>query len=107
VSLAIQGLSESISSLNGYFCHRLPPDGAGPLKKETAMGKFKMTLDDVVLDMRDRGMKMGKKTLADAIESGYFPFGKVISIGANGVRNILIMRKDYENWADQYLKEGT
>lgn len=70
------------------------------------MGKFKMTLDDVVLDMRDRGMKMGKKTLADAIESGYFPFGKVISTGANGVRNILIMRKDYENWADQYLKEG-
>jgi hypothetical protein len=52
-------------------------------------------------------MKMGKKTLADAIESGYFPFGKVISTGANGVRNILIMRKDYENWADQYLKEGT
>ena len=48
-----------------------------------------------------------REAMKDAIESGYFPFGKVISIGANGVRNILIMRKDYENWADQYLKEGT
>lgn len=70
------------------------------------MGKFRLTLNDVVLDMRERGLKMTKKTLADAIESGYFPFGKVISIGDNGVRNILIMRKDYEDWVDRYLKEG-
>jgi hypothetical protein len=71
------------------------------------MSKFRLTLADVCRDMRKRGMSMTATTLADGIEAGVFPFGKVISISDGGIRNILILTKDYEAWADHYLKEET
>lgn len=63
----------------------------------------RMTLADVCKDMRTRGMKMTNTTLAAAIEQGVFNFGKVISESETGRRNIIIMRKDYESWAKEYL----
>lgn len=66
------------------------------------MQKQKMTLRDVCIDLRLRGAGMTQKTVADGIESGSFPFGKVLSV-TNGRRHILILRRDYETWADKYL----
>lgn len=71
------------------------------------MTKFRLTLADVCRDMRKHGVKMTAKTLADGIEAGVFPFGKIISVSDGGIRNILILTKDYEAWADHYLKEET
>lgn len=71
------------------------------------MGKFRLTLEDVCRDMRKHGVKITAKTLADGIEAGVFPFGKIISVSDGGIRNILIMAKDYEAWADHYMKEET
>lgn len=71
------------------------------------MTKFRLTLADVCRDMRKHGVKMTAKTLADGIEAGVFPFGKIISVSEGGIRNILILTKDYEAWADHYLKEET
>lgn len=66
------------------------------------MLKPKMTLLDVCNDMRSRGAGMTQKTVADGIESGAFPFGKILSV-TNGRRHLLILRKDYETWANENL----
>ena len=63
----------------------------------------RMTLDDVLNDMRSKGMPMSKKTLCDCLRQGVFPFAHTISTGTNGRNNYLIMRRDYEIWANEYL----
>ena len=67
------------------------------------MKKPRMTLDDVLLDMRELGMKMNKKHISQCMKDGTFPFGKVISVGPTGRTTFLIMRKDYERWANEFL----
>ena len=39
--------------------------------------KNRMTLDDVLFDMRSRGMSMTKGILGDLIENGQIPIGSV------------------------------
>lgn len=63
----------------------------------------RMTLDDVLSDMRDRGMKMNKKNLSNCLKDGVFPFATIIGYSPTGRANFLIMRKDYEDWAAEYL----
>lgn len=62
-----------------------------------------MTLDDVLDDMRSKGMPMSKKTLCECLRQGVFPFAHTIGTGPNGRNNYLIMRRDYEKWAEEYL----
>lgn len=63
----------------------------------------RMTLEEVCRDMRNHGMSMSTKTLADGIETGAFPFGTMVSKSETGIRNIIVMRKDYCAWASEYL----
>lgn len=67
------------------------------------MASPRMTLLDVCKDLRSRGMGLTQKTVSDGIESGVFPFGRVLATNASGRRTFLILRKDYEAWADEYL----
>lgn len=60
----------------------------------------RMTLDDVLADMRSRGMPIGKKSLCDGMRGGMFPFAKVLSIGPTGRTTHLILRPAYEEWAE-------
>lgn len=66
--------------------------------------KPRMTLDDVLQDMRRHGMSMEKGALSECLKKGVFPFATVISTGPTGRTNFLIMRRDYERWAEEYLK---
>lgn len=66
--------------------------------------KPRMTLDDVLVDMRANGMAMEKGVLSHCLKEGIFPFAHVISIGPTGRATFLIMRKDYEKWAAEYLR---
>lgn len=70
------------------------------------MGKPRMTLQEVLTEMRRRGMSIGQATLADMIEAGEVPFATIIGYGDTGRRSFLIMRKDFERWADEYLEGG-
>lgn len=70
------------------------------------MGKPRMTLQEVLTEMRRRGMSIGQATLADMIEAGKVPFATMIGYGDTGRRSFLIMRKDFERWADEYLGGG-
>lgn len=63
----------------------------------------RMTLDDVIDDMRSRGMPMNKANLSHCLKEGIFPFAHVIGYSPTGRANFLIMRRDYEVWADEYL----
>lgn len=58
----------------------------------------RMTLAEVVADMRRRGMKIKESTVSDGIASGIFPFGSILGISPTGRRNFLILRRDYEDW---------
>lgn len=63
----------------------------------------RMTIKEVADDMRARGMGMTYKTITDNIASGVFPFGTVLNTGETGRRTFLILRRDYEAWADKSL----
>ena len=67
------------------------------------MANPRMTLKDVADDMRSRGCGLARRTIADRIEDGTFPFGKITSTGNSGRITFIIFRKDYESWADEYL----
>lgn len=67
------------------------------------MAKARMTLLDVCNDLRSRGMGLTQKTVSDCIESGAFPFGRILSVSPNGRRTFLILGKDYEAWAEENI----
>lgn len=66
--------------------------------------KPRMTLDDVLADIRAHGMPMGKQKLIECLRTGIFPFATILGAGPTGRINFLIMRKDYDKWADEYLR---
>lgn len=65
--------------------------------------KPRMTLDDVLADMRAHGMPMEKGMLSQCLKEGIFPFAHILGTGPTGRTTFLIMRKDYEAWAAEYL----
>lgn len=65
--------------------------------------KPRMTLDDVLADMRAHGMPMEKGVLSECLKKGVFPFATVLGTGPTGRAHFLIMRRDYDKWADEYL----
>ena len=64
----------------------------------------RMTLDEVLDDMRSHGMSIGKQTLTTCLKNGIFSFAHIVGIGPTGRTDFLIMRKDYDAWAEEYLK---
>lgn len=65
--------------------------------------KPRMTMDDVLEDMRTHGMPMEKQTLSQCLRNGVFPFASIIGVGPTGRTSFMIMRRDYEKWAEEYL----
>lgn len=66
------------------------------------MASPRMTLDDVLEDMRAHGMKMGKELLTECLKQEVFPFCRVVETAGSRL-NYIIMRKDYNAWAEEYL----
>lgn len=64
----------------------------------------RMTIHEVMVDMRSRGLPMSLKTISECLKSGVFPFGHILNTGPTGRTTFLILRKDYEAWAAEYLK---
>lgn len=63
----------------------------------------RMTVHQVMSDMRSRGIPIGQQSLIGGIERGAFPFGRVISVGETGRRTLLIPAASYYSWADEHL----
>lgn len=73
--------------------------------------KPRMTAEDIRQDLRTRGMPMSTALIYQCIKNGKFPFVTVLNVGVTGRISFLVLRKDYETWADEnigpVLKEVT
>lgn len=63
----------------------------------------RMTMTEVMKDMKRRGLPLTSKTLSNCLKNGYFPFARILNTGSSGRTTFLIFRKDYESWADENL----
>lgn len=60
-----------------------------------------LTLHDCATIMRNRGFKTSTGRLAKGIESGVYPFGRMINRGPSGRRSFEIFAGDFYRWLDQ------
>ena len=65
------------------------------------MSSPRMILNDVLAEMRKHGMSISDSILYEGIKQGVFPFGKYIE--SSDASAYIIMRKDFEDWAAEYL----
>lgn len=66
------------------------------------MDNAKMTIRDVQLDLRERGLRVSQDTISRGIRCGEFPFGTVMGVGVRRT-SFLILRKKYEDWANEFV----
>lgn len=55
-----------------------------------------MTLDGTAAYLRERGVSIGNKTVADGIEQGVLPFG--VCVRSEKSRVFLIFRRQVDEW---------
>jgi hypothetical protein len=69
-----------------------------------SMGKPrpKMTINEVIGDMRERGFRISQQRFTKCAHQGVFPFVTLIQTSEDR-QSFLIFRKNYEEWADEYL----
>jgi hypothetical protein len=66
----------------------------------------RMTMIEVMNDMRDCGFHISQKTLSDGMVAGVFPFGTLLSTGKTGRRTFMILRRDYEIWKNENMRRS-
>ena len=64
------------------------------------MPKLTMSLLNVYHAMREAGIPCSPKKISAGIQSGAYPFGRVVSVGETGRRTIEIYRVDFEAWLE-------
>lgn len=60
-----------------------------------------MTLKDCTEAMRGYGIPCTERDIADAIEQGIYPFGRIKRRGTTGRRTFEIWRVDFERWLSE------
>ena len=65
-----------------------------------------MSASECVKVMREAGFRISVMTLMDGLENGYYPFGRIKSIGGTGRRTPEIYRGDFERWLKEKLGVG-
>ena len=71
------------------------------------MNKLEMTVNEVINDMRNHGLRMSQKKFNIMVDSGILPFVKVLYVSPNGRRTQVIFRREYEAWRDNNLGVNT
>lgn len=57
-----------------------------------------MTVVEVVAELQKVGMKTSSRHVADAIECGAYPFGRMVKKNPSGYRSFEIFRTDFFAW---------
>lgn len=70
------------------------------------MPKLTMTLMDVYHAMRDAGIPCTPMRISAGIESGAYPFGRVVNIGETGRRTFEIYKVDFNAWLQTRIPKG-
>ena len=65
---------------------------------------FRMTVQEVMRDMRNCGERISQETLTNGMAAGVFPFGTMVSEGATGRRTFIILREQYEQWKKENMR---
>lgn len=65
-----------------------------------------MTLNEVLSEMRAAGIPCSCTSVADAIEHGIYPFGRVKSYGKCGNRRFEIFTVDFRKWLKGRTEEA-
>ena len=62
-----------------------------------------MNVNEVMADMRKRGCRIAYGNLMNGVEMGLFPFVHTLAVSKGGRRSNMILRTEYERWADENL----
>lgn len=65
--------------------------------------KLTVPLEETAAILRKAGMRISAAQVANGIECGRYPFGKVISVGPSGRRQTEIFRADLQHWLEGKL----
>lgn len=66
-----------------------------------------LTVFECVEMMRQNGISTSSQRLADEIEAGIVPFGKVLRKGRTGRRTFTIYRVDFLDWLNRVTSQQT
>lgn len=66
-----------------------------------------MTATEAAETLRRYGMRCSAKTIADGIEAGEYPFGRIVSVGETGRRRVEIFRVNFCRWLHEMTKPCT
>ena len=64
------------------------------------MPKLTMTVREVYYAMRAVGIRCNPTMISAGIESGAYPFGRIVNTGETGRRTTEIFRVDFEAWLE-------
>ena len=62
--------------------------------------RLTMTLLEVYHEMREAGIPCTPKRISAGIETGAYPFGRVVAVGETGRKTLEIFRVDFEAWLE-------
>ena len=69
----------------------------------TTSQKPKLNTEELMRELRARGFSISHKTLMEGIENGVFPFVRVMGESLTGRKRFMILRSDFEDWANDRL----
>lgn len=64
-----------------------------------------MTLAECTEEMRAKGFRTSPARIRNGLESGLYPFGRIISVGATGRKATEIYRVKFEAWLREMCGE--
>lgn len=67
------------------------------------MPKLTMTVREVYYAMRAAGIRCNTTMISAGIETGAYPFGRVVNKGETGRRTLEIYRVDFEAWLESKI----
>lgn len=65
--------------------------------------RLTMTLLEVYHAMRDAGIPCTPKRISAGIETGAYPFGRVVAVGETGRKTLEIFRVDFYAWLESKI----
>ena len=69
------------------------------------MARPTMTLQECAEAMRAKGFRISPVRIRDGLESGAYPFGRIVSVGETGRKNTEIFRVMFEAWLREVCGE--
>lgn len=68
------------------------------------MDMLTMSVNEVINDLRKHGIRMSPRKFNIMVDSGVFPFVKVVGHTLQGRRSQVILRQEYNNWLKTFLE---